>query len=311
MKKPAGYALIGEGDDFVEEWHYGFEDIDDGLSQYLHEAEEFEFKINWKSIIQSVYGHARVRRNFQPYTTIDLYQEINVFDIDHEEWGGELPGRGGFYFTITARRDQIKDIKKSLKNLLKALDKYWINEGFRLIVAENNYNQLERNYDELRRTNVRQDIELTRLTDKFKIDDRAEQGFMRLKEDLIPILTYIFKPKDLFFSMGPILATRAGDIFAITNHSQFYEFSYEHYAEVLTFLKNIKLDIIEVAECKPDGSSFGHTPVFARDGLKGNRGWNQAKTYLRSAKRNSIDVNKVRDDYLKWREDNPISGPIS
>ena len=56
MNKKINEIIIGEGEELIENWNYGFETIDSTLNNFITEAAEFKIKIDWSNIIKTIFN---------------------------------------------------------------------------------------------------------------------------------------------------------------------------------------------------------------------------------------------------------------
>jgi len=301
MKKKQDIVIIGDGDDLIENWYFGFDSIDASLNNFIDEATELGLKVKWNIIINMALDKSDVKRNFKPDNSLDIYNFIDDLCINNQNWGGDSPGRSGSYLTITAHKDKIIEIKKSLTLLLNTLDHCWKENRFIEVILENECKILRNETKKhLNKISFLSD-ELIQKEDQVKIYEKAIINKTTLINELTSILSFLINPSTLFLCIGPILLKQQKLIFIITNHNQFNV--HENIGDLIDILKKMNLDIVEVYEYEINGSELSHIPVLARGSIKMRRGWAQKNTMLKCINNAKYDVKEIREEYIIWSKD--------
>ena len=291
--------LIGEGEEKVEYWYYGFDDIVESLDSYINQASEHDFIVDWYTLKKDDPSALVLDPNFKPDNSLCGYDLIDGLDVDYEDWDQNSPGANGSYITITAKQANIEKIKESATVLLNNLKKYWQQQGFNVIL-------LDKENDELRKENSDQRESINALTKKLGkekkqigVSKEEKQGRKELLALIIKVISYLNSPKKLFFCSGPILITRQKTIYVITNHNVYYQ--QQGYDELLSVLAKSKFKIDKVVEYSLDGSYLPHIGYLLSISMPSKYdGWNQKDTILKGLNKEDHEANHIRAEYLDW-----------
>lgn len=296
MIKNNGSVIIGEGDEIVENWYFDFHYINSSLSDFINEANEFGLKVRWNKIINAALENSTVKRNFKPEKSLDIYSFIHDLDINYENWGGEMPGRSGNYLTITAQKNKINKIKKSLAILLNMLARFWKENGLTQVVLENKYLSLKNEAKDNSKKIFSLSNKLLEKEEEIKVYEKANKNNTTLINKLTSILSFLTYPSEMFLHFGPILFTKQNLIFIIANHQLFNEKA----DDVIDILSKLNLSVIEVNEYATGRSELPHIPFFAKSNAENMIGWTQTKTVLECKNNAEYNPNKIREDYINW-----------
>lgn len=291
MNKKMNEIIIGEGEELIENWNYGFETIDSTLNNFITEAAEFKIKIDWSNIIKTIFNISNIKKNYKPERCLDIYELVEDLNVSYENHEVDYPGGGQVFITISAQKENLNKIKESLNSLIKNLEELWINNGvnimsFKKIIEIKNVNI---NYlsNKIIENDKRIEIFNKESTQKTKIID-----------ELILIMSFILHPTDLFYKNGSILITKDKTLLKIVNYQNNIE---QDYINVLIkFLKRLQFNIVEVNELGIDKSELSHITILQMGGIDGLRGWSQKNTLLECLNNDSVDPLKIREDYLIW-----------
>jgi hypothetical protein len=301
MKKKQDIVIIGEGDDLIENWYFGFDSIDTSLNNFINEATEHGLKVKWNIIIKMALEISNVKRNFKPENSLDMYNFIDDLCINNQNWGGESLGRSGSHITITAHKDKINEIKKSLTVLLNMLDHWWKENRFIEVILENECTILRNQTKESLNKISFLSNELIYKEEQVEMYKKEIINKTTLTNELTSILSFLINPSSLFLCIGPILLTQQKLIFIITNHKQFN--AHEHIGDLTDILKKKNLGIVEVYEYELNGSELSHISVFQSGSLNMMRGWAQKNTELKCINNTKYDVKEIREKYINWSKD--------
>jgi hypothetical protein len=58
-----------------------------------------------------------------------LFDAIDGCSVDHESWGGDLPGRSGCWISVFVRPKKHQQALETVERLSDALRSYWISSG--------------------------------------------------------------------------------------------------------------------------------------------------------------------------------------
>ena len=291
MNKKINEIIIGEGEELIENWNYGFETIDSTLNNFITEAAEFKIKIDWSNIIKTIFNISNIKKNYKPERCLDIYELVEDLNVSYENHEVDYPGGGQVFITISAQKENLNKIKESLNSLIKNLEELWINNGVNIMsfkkiieIKNDNINYLSNKIIE---NDKRIEIFNKESTQKTKIID-----------ELILIMSFILHPTDLFYKNGSILITKDKTLLKIVNYQNNIEQDYIN--DLINFLKRLQFNIVEVNELGIDKSELSHITILQMGGIDGLRGWSQKNTLLECLNNDSVDPLKIREDYLIW-----------
>jgi hypothetical protein len=288
-------VLIGEGLEIIERWKFKFETIDLSLENYIQESIEFKIKLDWSSIIKTIFNNSKLKKGFKPEKTLDIYELVDDIYIDHSRTDVQCPGGESWYITISAYKDNINTIKNRLNSLLNYLNDYWIKNGIHIMVLERQ-NEIQKNQIKELTSNI---IEINQTLKSYNFNLDAKNYIIN---ELILIISFIIDSNKLFYQKGPILITKNKKILRILNSQG----SNQYTNDLINLLRNIEFDLVEVKELTKDKSELKHLNILQYGMLEQLRGWSQNNTFLESVSKNSIDPNKIREDYINWSRKSSI-----
>jgi hypothetical protein len=124
--------LIAEGDDRPETFFEGLGKPLRHIRAILEDSELFGEEIPWKELTKNNRSLARLASSVEKFDSHELYRifdEIRGCSIRENSWGGDSPGRSGFWVEIYATKKALEDTKSKLSELASALRDYWQRSG--------------------------------------------------------------------------------------------------------------------------------------------------------------------------------------
>lgn len=127
--------LIGEGNDFVEQWYCGFEIPMDSITDRLLAAESFDFPIDWGKVLHGLTDVDEIRTGeVNIYTSNELgifFKYMQNAFIENERWGGDSLGRSDSRVKIYVLNSNLKSILRKMSCISGRLNRYWERHIFR------------------------------------------------------------------------------------------------------------------------------------------------------------------------------------
>ena len=283
--------IIGEGEELIENWNYGFETIDSTLNNFITEAAEFKIKIDWSNIIKTIFNISNIKKNYKPERCLDIYELVEDLNVSYENYEVDYPGGGQVFITISAQKENLNNIKESLNSLIKILEELWINNGVNVMSFKKIIEIKNDNINHLSNKIIENDK-------KIEIFNKESTQKTKIIDELILIMSFILHPTDLFYKNGSILITKDKTLLKIINYQNNIEQDYIN--DLINFLKRLQFNIVEVNELGIDKSELSHITILQMGGIDGLRGWSQENTLLECLNNDSVDPLKIREDYLIW-----------
>lgn len=291
MNKKTNEIIIGEGEELIENWNYGFEIINSTLNNFITEAAEFKIKIDWSNIIKTIFNISNIKKNYKPERCLDIYELVEDLNVSYENREVDYPGGGQVFITISAQKENLNNIKKSLNSLIKNLEELWINNGVNIISFKKIIEIKNDNINYLSNKIIENDK-------KIEIFNKESTQKTKIIDELILIMSFILHPTDLFYKNGSILITKDKTLFKIVNYQ--YNIEQDYINDLINFLKRLQFNIVEVNELGIDKSELSHITILQMGGIDELRGWSQKNTLLECLNNDSVDPLKIREDYLIW-----------
>jgi hypothetical protein len=291
MNKKMNEIIIGEGEELIENWNYGFETIDSTLNNFITEAAEFKIKIDWSNIIKTIFNISNIKKNYKPERCLDIYELVEDLNVSYENYEVDYPGGGQVFITISAQKENLNNIKESLNSLIKILEELWINNGVNVMSFKKIIEIKNDNINHLSNKIIENDK-------KIEIFNKESTQKTKIIDELILIMSFILHPTDLFYKNGSILITKDKTLLKIINYQNNIEQDYIN--DLINFLKRLQFNIVEVNELGIDKSELSHITILQMGGIDGLRGWSQENTLLECLNNDSVDPLKIREDYLIW-----------
>ncbi|MBI1193979.1 MAG: hypothetical protein GC205_12540 [Bacteroidetes bacterium] len=291
-------VLVGQGDDQVEDWSHGFQPIDETLNEFITEADEFGFDVQWGDLVKVAFEVEEVHPNFYVGSSLSIYEYLNEMCVLQDFWDGGAPGMSGTYITVRVEKGKIRYVKNRLKKLIDLLKETWRQNGWlairleaKCILLEEEVNNLSSEVSSLQRKLGEKD----KILNEYLESDKGRKDLMNI---FFTIVSFLIHPTGMFLQHGPFLITRDKNILVITNNQQMS--TRVIYPEVLKLLKFSTLNIVEVHEYSLDGTRLSHIAYFAMASVDFRRGWAQKSTLLRCVDSIDCDPNAIRQEYLDW-----------
>ena len=293
MNKKINKVIIGEGEELIENWNYGFETIDSSLNHFINEAAEFKIKLDWYKIIKTFFYNSNIKKNFKPACSLELYSLVECLNINHEKKEENYPGGDIDFIIISANKENLNNIKDSLNKLIKYLEEYWINNGINIMSLKKEIEIKNDNIIYLKNKIVEKDKEIESFT-------KAALNNKHISDDIILIISFLIHPTELFYKKGPLLLTKNKTLFIIVNYQNNSE--HERINNLIKILKMLQFNIIEVKEFEIDKSELRHISIFRMGSIDQLRGWSQKNTLLECLNNGTVDPLKIREDYIIWSQ---------
>jgi hypothetical protein len=122
--------LIGEGDDWPEDYSEGFDAPMKVIREILLDSEAWDLPIAWPEVLSGWQGSGKLLECLESIQcSSEAYSLFNAVDgctVDHESWGGDSPGRSGCWVSIYVPPDKHQQAKDTIVRLSEALSSYWI-----------------------------------------------------------------------------------------------------------------------------------------------------------------------------------------
>ncbi len=283
--------IIGEGEELIENWNYGFETIDSTLNNFITEAAEFKIKLDWSSIIKNITNNGNIKKNFKPECSLDIYNLVENLNVRYEKNEVNYPGGDNTYITISARKENLKKIEDSLNLLIKFLEDYWINNGINVMSLKKVIKIKNDKINYLSNKLIENDKQI-------EIINKEALYSENIINELILIMSFLIHPTKLFFKRGPILITKNKTIFIIVNFQ--INTNQGYIQNLINIFKKMEFNFVEVKEIGIDKSELSHITILQMGSIDQLRGWSQNNTLLECLNNDSIDPLKIREDYLIW-----------
>lgn len=291
MNKKLNDIIIGDGEELIDNWNYGFETIDSSLNNFINEAAEFKIKLDWHKIIKSIFCNSKIKKNFKPESSLNIYELVENLNVNRVNKEVNYPGGDSDFITISAHKDNLNNIKDSLNKLIKYLEEYWINHGINIMSLKKEIEIKNDNIINLTNKIIQKDKEI----ESFK---KATLDKTQITDDLILIMSFIINPTELFYKKGPILITKNKIVLIIVNYQK--NNKNEIINNLIEFLKRLHFNIVEVKEFAIDKSELRNISIFQMGSIDQLRGWSQNNTLLECLNNDNVDPLKIREDYLSW-----------
>ena len=283
--------IIGEGEELIKNWNYGFETIDSTLNNFIIEAEEFKIKIDWSNIIKTIFNISNLKKNYKPERCLDIYELVEDLSVRYEKNEVDYPGGGQVFITISAQKENLHNIKDSLNLLIKFLEEFWINNGINIMSLKK---VIEIKNDDINYLSNK----IIENDKKIEILNKESTQKTKIIEELILIMSFILHPTDLFYKNSSILITKDKTLLKIVNYQNNIEQDYIN--NLINFLNRLQFNIVEVNELAIDKSELSHITILQMGSIDGLRGWSQKNTHLECLDNDSVDPLKIREAYLNW-----------
>jgi hypothetical protein len=125
--------LIGEGDDWPEDYGHGFDAPMKVISEILLDSEAWDLPISWPEVLSGWRDDRKLLECLESiHGSSDAYNLFNAVDgcsVDHESWGGDSPGRSGCWISVCVRPEKHEQALETVVRLSDALRSYWISSG--------------------------------------------------------------------------------------------------------------------------------------------------------------------------------------
>jgi hypothetical protein len=273
---------IGEGDDVVNQWYKGFEDIMPEIVDHISFAVCDRFKIEWSVVMKGLAGFEAFLKKKEPSfdtsTAWRLLEELPSVSVTWKQWGGDSPGRSGCFIKMKVPKQELASVRQTMSKLLEALQAYWAN-------AE--------------RISVEDEKRL--IVERRKEDERKallKQQQKALKAVLNPIRKFIKEPSASFFEHENFLVKQDGSIFVIVQNS-YYSRPSERLMEAIKKLTRQGHAVIEVEEYYPPKTPY--LSIWAGEFRKKQIGWRQNLSLLRASSEEFAEAARsCRESYIRW-----------
>ena len=125
--------LIGEGDDWPEDYSDGFDAPMKVISEILLDSEAWDLPISWPEVLSGWRDDRKLLECLESiHGSSDAYNLFNAVDgcsVDNESWGGDSPGRSGCWISVFVRPEKHEQALETVVRLSDALRSYWISSG--------------------------------------------------------------------------------------------------------------------------------------------------------------------------------------
>ena len=121
--------LIGEGDDWPEDYSDGFDAPMKVIREILLDSEAWDLPISWPEVLSGWKDTGKLLDRLKliddSSSAYSLFDAIDGCSVDHESWGGDSPGRSG----VHVRPEKHAPALETVVRLSEALRNYWISSG--------------------------------------------------------------------------------------------------------------------------------------------------------------------------------------
>ena len=125
--------LIGEGDDWPEDYSDGFDAPMKVISEILLDSEAWDLPISWPEVLSRLEGAGKLLDCLESIdSSVSAYKPFDAVEgcsVDHESWGGDSPGRSGCWISVFVRPEKHEQARETVLKLSDALRSYWIASG--------------------------------------------------------------------------------------------------------------------------------------------------------------------------------------
>lgn len=129
MSTETEYIEIGTGDDMIEHWNHGFEDIMSYVDYKLCESESYDLPLDWKAILKGL-------KDFKYFDIEGSSQVHNFFEcvpcasIEYEEWDAGRPGASGTNIKIEIPKSELESVIETMTMVKNRIQEYWNANGY-------------------------------------------------------------------------------------------------------------------------------------------------------------------------------------
>jgi hypothetical protein len=126
-------VLIGEGDDWPEDYSDGCDAPMKIIREILLDSEAWDLSIAWPEVLSGWKDSGKLLKCLESIEgssdAYRLFNEVDGCSVDHESWGGDSPGRSGCWVSVHVRPDKRERALETVVRLSDALKSYWISSG--------------------------------------------------------------------------------------------------------------------------------------------------------------------------------------
>ena len=126
-------TLIGEGDDWPEDYDHGFDAPMQVIREILLDSEACDLPISWPKVLSGWRNAGKLLKCLESVedasSAYHLFNTIDGCSVDYENWGGDSPGRSGCWISVFAEPEELEQALATVVRLADALKTYWISSG--------------------------------------------------------------------------------------------------------------------------------------------------------------------------------------
>lgn len=129
MTTESEYIEIGLGDDMIEHWDHGFEEIMGYIEYKLMESESYDLPLDWDVILKELkdFKYLDIEGSSQVH---NFFECVSCASIDYDEWDFDSPGRSGTIIKIEIPKSELESVIETMTVVRDRLEEYWVEHGY-------------------------------------------------------------------------------------------------------------------------------------------------------------------------------------